>query len=276
MTSIEWTDVTDNPIRVDTGGHWCRKISSGCDNCYAERINKNPFFNGNKLRYEGKNPEMILDENMLLSWSRAKKPKRHFVGSMTDVFGEWVPDYFHAKMLDAMYKAGSNGQVFQILTKRPQIAAEAVFEFLKLRGFYSLPPNIWLGVSIENNFVMNKRSEQLSCIPCKRFWSLEPLLEKLENIQPFLEKHQIRWVIVGGESGHNSRPFCTDWARKIISECRAAKVAAFIKQFGSNPIEAVRNGKITDYKKLELISYKGGDCSEWSEDLQVREFPEGM
>src|SRR5262245_32417058 len=90
-TGIEWTDVTDNIIRAENGGWWCRKISPGCENCYAEQINLNPFFGGNKRPYRGAPPTLELREDIIESWARQKKSKKHFVASMTDIFGEWMP-----------------------------------------------------------------------------------------------------------------------------------------------------------------------------------------
>ncbi|MCC5638875.1 phage Gp37/Gp68 family protein [Nostoc sp. CHAB 5844] len=86
-TNIQWTDLTDNIIRAKDGGWWCRKISPGCANCYSEKLNQNTFFGGNKQPYSGQPPELILDTEIIRKWGFQKKPKKHFVASMTDVFG---------------------------------------------------------------------------------------------------------------------------------------------------------------------------------------------
>src|SRR5262245_55416460 len=117
-TNIEWTDVTDNIIVAEGGGWWCRRISPGCDHCYAEEINQNPFFGGNKLPYRGASPALKLREEIIGGWARQKKSKKHFVASMTDIFGEWVPREMVFKFLDGMLRAPR--QTFQLLTKRPQ------------------------------------------------------------------------------------------------------------------------------------------------------------
>lgn len=276
MSKIQWTDVTDNPLRVKGGGHWCQKISAGCQNCYAEKINLNRYFKGNLKPYSGKPPEIELDEKLIKSWARQRKPKRHFVCSMTDLFGEWVPLPFQIKTLEAMWNARSSGQVFQVLTKRPTIAKGAIESFMNDWDLPYVPDNIWLGVSIESQAWLS-RSKELAKIPCNRFWSCEPLLENLGQIGDRLTEDEIRWVIVGGESGKSriqTRPFHIEWGLSIIEQCKNNKIPVFMKQLGSQV------WKSTDiyppFEKLFLTDSKGGDWSEWSEDLQIREFPEGM
>ncbi len=78
-TAIQWTDITDNIIVVKNGGWWCKKISEGCVNCYAERLNDNDYFQGNHLPYTGNVPEMVLKTDLLVSWKRMRVPKKHFV-----------------------------------------------------------------------------------------------------------------------------------------------------------------------------------------------------
>ena len=74
------------------------------------------------------------------------------------------------------------------------------------------------------------------------------------------------WVIVGGESGPGARFFDVAWARSIIAQCREAGVPCFVKQLGARP-------RGTACRPLCLKSAKGGDPSEWSPELRVREFP---
>ena len=109
-----------------------------------------------------------------------------------------------------------------------------------------------------------------------RFLSIEPLLEDIGE----LDLTGIHQVIVGGESGPRARPFDIQWARDIIAQCKAANVAAFLKQVGSAPVSVAdrisHRGDTT--KRLRwcyryLTDKKGGDMSEWPEDVRVREFP---
>jgi hypothetical protein len=85
-------------------------------------------------------------------------------------------------------------------------------------------------------------------------------------------------VIVGGESGPGARPFDLAWARSIVQQCKAAGVACFVKQLGANPFvaEPDRDWSVgAPDGTFGLADRKGGDPSEWPEDLRVREFPVG-
>lgn len=127
MTSIEWTQMpgfkgeTWNPIRRKVGGefagHFCVKVDAGCKNCYAERTQ--PRF-GHPIRYGAQEldngVELYLCEKTLkqpLSW---RDPRMVFVCSMTDLYGDWVPDEWLAKIYAVMALAPRH--IFQVLTKR--------------------------------------------------------------------------------------------------------------------------------------------------------------
>jgi protein gp37 len=217
-TKIEWTDSTWNPLRArntETGkmGWFCEHMSSGCDFCYAEKMNVNTYF-GNGLPYKaGSLPklELFLDEKMLqkpLSW---RKPRKIFVCSMTDLFGRFVKDEQIDKIFAVM--ALSPQHTFQILTKRPErmrdycktlgrhhevdrvsIASKAI-EAARgtAKGFcYSLGqhgwhlPNVWLGTSCEDQKTADQRLPWLIETPAAVRWvSAEPLLSGLD-LRPWL------------------------------------------------------------------------------------------
>ena len=106
LSNIQWTDVTDNIIvAVDESGAqrgwWCQKISPGCAHCYAEDINDSDYFHGNHLPYSGSPPMLKLREDIIDGWARQRKTKKHFVMSMSDVFGAWVPRSWIFRFLDA-------------------------------------------------------------------------------------------------------------------------------------------------------------------------------
>lgn len=168
--------------------------------------------------------------------------------------------------------------------------------------------NVWLGVSVENQEAADERILHLLKIPAAvRFLSVEPLLESVD-LSPWLYSGHDRagmdrqylsplpgtdaaknwhakvdWVIVGGESGHDARPCQLDWIRSIRDQCEAAGVACFIKQLGACASDEV-NGiagrslavpeEASPLVSLRLRDPKGGDMSEWPDDLRVREFPE--
>lgn len=141
-TSIEWTDHSVNPIRarnVKTGavGHYCEKISSGCAHCYAARLQRRfqmPEFPG-KGRCEtlplltergtvqiNHEIEVWLDQNVLDSVHRRRKPTKFFWGDMTDLFGSWVPDGWLVRILMTIYQ--TPWHTHQLLTKRPERMAD--------------------------------------------------------------------------------------------------------------------------------------------------------
>lgn len=255
MTAIQWTDVTDNIIVAEGGGWWCRKISDGCKNCYAAKLNQSSYFGGNHLAYSGTPPPLKLRTEIIDAWKRQRTPKKHFVESMSDVFGEWVPRSWIWRYLDGMAQAPK--QTFQLLTKRAVVMYREVTAWLDAARGLTVPAHMWLGVSVENRATLD-RIGWLQIVPARtRFLSVEPLLEDLGA----LDLTGIHWVIVGGESGPCARPCNVEWIRSIVQQCKAAGVPVFCKQMGS--VWAKANGG----------DKKGGDISEWPLDLRIREFP---
>jgi protein gp37 len=112
---------------------------------------------------------------------------------------------------------------FQVLTKRHQ-RLKALSQQLKW------PPNVWMGVSVENQHWADERIPALIEVPAAvRFLSIEPLLKPV-NVSPFLD--ELEWVIVGGESGPKARPIQPEWVEQIRDDCSAAGVPFFFKQLG--------------------------------------------
>ena len=210
-SSIEWTDSTWNPV---TG---CTKVSQGCKHCYAQRfaerfrgIPGHPFEQGFDLRLWSDRLELPLQ------W---REPRRVFVNSMSDLYHEKIPVAFIRRVFATMGTARQH--TFQILTKRAKRLAE-------LGPTLSWRPNIWQGVSIENQDVA-WRADELRKVPADvRFLSLEPLLGPLDE----LNLSEIQWVIVGGESGPHARPMKKEWVRTLRDRCRREAVPFFFKQWG--------------------------------------------
>lgn len=285
-TAIEWTDVTDNIIAVDGGGWWCRKISPGCANCYAEKLNKNAFFGGNMANYTGAPPNLILRREILAGWARQRKPKKHFVASMTDVFGDWVPQEWIDEILTAMMLA--ERQTFQVLTKRPDVANERIRDFLGRKGITHLTANIWIGTSVENQECTDTRIPHLLSIPAKvRFLSCEPLLGSIEFSDVTKRSDAVRqlgrksldgihWVICGGESGPKARPMHPAWARSLRDQCQAVGVAFLFKQWGESAPRIVnppdKSSGTLEFPDKEIMTRVGKkaagrllDGREWNE-----------
>ena len=219
-TKIEWTDESWNPF---TG---CTKVSPGCKHCYAERFaerfrgvvqpdgTRHPFFTG----FDPEPRPERLDQPY--GW---RTPRRVFVNSMSDLFGDFVPDAVLARVFDVM--RASPQHTYQVLTKRAARMATWTAE----QRWSAPAPNVWLGVSVENVQHGLPRVELLrQTLAAVRFLSIEPLLEDL----PTLDLDGINWVIVGGESGPGARPMQARWVRRIRDECQRAGVAFFFKQWG--------------------------------------------
>ncbi len=325
MSSIEWTDETWNPVRG------CTRVSPGCENCYAERqahrqsgpggayeglTQKGPHYRKfgtvrfGSPRWTGKIrlvPE-LLDKP--LHW---RKPRRVFVNSMSDLFHEDVSDEFISRVLAVCAHAPQH--TFQILTKRADRMREFVHRWdqgerstMPLIGVKLPLPNVWLGVSCEDQKRFDERWELLKQTPATvRFLSLEPLLSRIDISAAVYARDRVtwdgrpgaphdhvdecHWVIVGGESGPGARPCHVEWIRDIVKQCREAQVPCFVKQLGAKPEMSLREwrrlpvgtekwtgheGVAHDDDALGIAtlgSRKGSDPSEWPEALRVREMP---
>jgi Bacteriophage protein gp37 len=208
---IEWTDATWNPV---TG---CSKVSAGCKNCYASRLAFRLRAMGSE-RYRNAF-EVTLHPDALELPKRWRSPKRIFVNSMSDLFHEKVPLSFIQEVFDVMRECSHH--TFQVLTKRSA-------RLRKLSDRIKWPPNVWMGVSVEDSQVLN-RVDDLRKVPAAvRFLSCEPLIGSIATI----DLEGIDWVIVGGESGIGARPMDPEWVREIFCACRNAKVPFFFKQWG--------------------------------------------
>lgn len=229
-SSIEWTESTWNPL---TG---CTKISPGCKHCYAERMAGRLQAMGQRNYVNGFN--LTLHEDALEIPLRWRKPQMIFVNSMSDLFHEDVPVDFIQRAFYVMTRA--RWHQFQILTKRAE-RLSAVSPLL------SWPPNIWMGVSIENADYL-WRIDHLRHTPAHlKFLSLEPLLGPLSEIN----LDGIDWVIVGGESGPGARPMREEWVVEIRDRCATASVPFFFKQWGG--VSKKRSGRLLEGKTWDAV-----------------------
>lgn len=228
-TTIEWTDYTWNPV---TG---CNKVSAGCKNCYAENVATR--FWGDRDFTEVQMHEDRLNE----AFKNAKRwqHKKVFVCSMSDLLHEKVSTGFIIRVFRRMESLSDT--IFQIVTKRIDrlLTDKVLLEQLKFT------PNIWIGVSCENQATADERIPLLLQIPAAvRFLSCEPLLGKIDIVKhlwypdpngsptDLIPMNLIHWVIAGGESGHKARPMHPDWARSLRDQCASANVPFFFKQWG--------------------------------------------
>lgn len=226
-SSIEWTELTWNPT---TG---CDKISAGCKFCYAEIMSRRLRAMGVEKYKDGF--EVRTHEAALQAPYGWKKPALVFVNSMSDLFHPDVPMKFIIRVFEVM--ADCPHLTFQVLTKRSDRLAEVA-------GLLDWTPNIWMGVSIEDNQVFD-RVRQLKKVPASvRFLSCEPLIGSLKGIP----LSGIDWVITGGESGTRPRPMEQEWVVELRDKCLKQDIPFFFKQWGG------RNKKAAG-RRLEGFTY---------------------
>lgn len=278
-SAIQWTQRTWNPWQG------CAKVSEGCANCYMFR---------DKRRY-GQDPETVVRSsaqtfNAPMKWQReaaaAGRTDLVFTCSWSDWFirdaDAWRPEAWE------IIKRCPN-LVFQILTKRHGRIAKGL-----PADWGTGYPNVWLGVSAEDQATWDARTRELREVPARvRFVSVEPMLGAIdptmragEHLPPCPQSEHNRgtwaslpcdcwphrlgigWVILGGESGgREARPTDPAWVRTFLAACSdgvAWTPRPFVKQLGS---VWAREHKARDSH--------GGDMAEWPADLRVREFPEG-
>ncbi len=273
-SAIEWTDATWNPVRG------CSRVSEGCRNCYAEIMSARfsgpglwgegfAHFVGGDHRWTGKVELIESQLELPLQW---RGSWRIFVNSTSDLFHEALDSWQIAQVFAVM--AVAQQHTFQVLTKRAdrmrdrlsseqfwdevnafgtELALESAdplnrrsddYRAIATDGSVDEPlPNVWLGVSVEDQAAADERIPLLLATPAAvRFLSCEPLLGPIDlfnirhgsdNDLPVLgTQWGPDWVIVGGESGPGARPMHPDWARSLRDQCAATGVPFFFKQWG--------------------------------------------
>lgn len=327
MTAIEWTDATWNPTRgcsrVSPGCDNCYAMSEARRHDHPggayeglTRVRKKD----GKVDWSGRVRSV---EAKLLEPLRWKKPHLVFVDSMSDLFHEQLSDDQIDRVFAVM--ALARRHTFQVLTKRAgrlpryfavdreqRIGAAALriarsvgidwdYEWRKWdretdAGSRPRPPrwplpNVWLGVSVEDQERAEERIPHLLATPAAvRFVSAEPLLGPLD-LSIYLYRgvteakpgdadyDALNWVIVGGENG--PRQCAVEWIRGVVRQCRAAGVACFVKQLGARYVDAVQGvGGARAHPDPLVVPHirrlrhrKGGDPAEWPKDLRVRQWP---
>lgn len=242
----EWWDHSINPVHIAQERRFaCAKISTGCKNCYAEKINKR-FFGGKNYKYNAK--DLFVVENKAFKKLPKKKPRIVFVQNMSDLFYERVRSY----TIDNVISLASSYPIhnFMFLTKR----AERLYDYLQIIKLKVLDiertydkidiskfnDNLWFGVTFCTQKEIDEKAEFLTKARCwNKYISLEPLLEPIVLPESLLK--EIKWIIIGGETGQNARQCNEDWVLEIIMQACANDIPVFFKKFG--------DGKTTVYEK---------------------------
>jgi protein gp37 len=273
-TGIEWTDATWNPV---TG---CTEVSPGCDHCYAKTFAER--WRGTPGHHFEQGFDVVLRPERLDQPLKWRKPRRIFVNSMSDLFHDAVPDEYIARVFAVMSVA--NWHTFQVLTKRhgrmrsllnsDDFREQVGWHATGLHPYWTADdagwpfPNVWLGVSVENQQWADIRIPHLTRTPAAvRFLSMEPLLGPVDlgdllhgtercrtcngsgsvpepggayqcpacgyDNRISMGRLNVDWVIVGGESGHGARPMHPDWVRSLRDQCVGARVPFLFKQWGA-------------------------------------------
>ena len=287
-SKVEWTDHTFNP--------WvgCTKISPGCDHCYAEGWAKRSGlvkWGGTRRRTSAAYWRQPLKWNA--EAQRTGVRARVFCASLADVFDNQVPEEWRADLF-ALIKR-TKALDWLLLTKRignvRRMTQSAAWGSGMHPGMHhSLPPNVWLGITVVNQEEADRDIPKLLWNNARvRFLSCEPLLGPVDltRLTATFENGTLHdfnclnsdygrgepahptvdWVIIGGESGHGARPFTLGWGKDIVRQCRTARVPVFVKQVGANPVN--REGERCPH----ILDRKGKVMEEWPEVLRVREFP---
>jgi len=268
--------------------HGCTKISAGCAHCYAARLSE-------RFPHGGNFGDVLPRESQLDKPLHWRRPRRVGVCFMSDLFHEKVPEEFLDKVFAVM--ALTPQHTYLLLTKRPErmraylctsgrvarvdVTAAAVTAGrsptdIDVEGFVrsvahdatynpTWPlPNVWLGVSVENQETADERIPLLLETPAAHRWlSVEPLLEAVD-LDPYIYSGEfpacghgvcdcnsemltlpgLDWVVVGGESGPKARECKVGWVAELVNQCVEASVPVYVKQ-GSGPRPGMQ-GRIPD------------------------------
>lgn len=244
-TEIGWTHAPGFVGRTLGPSTGCVKVSPGCKNCYAETFSER--FRGVVSR-NGKPHHFFDGFDPKLRPKRLAEPKKWrqrsmvFVNSMSDLFGDFVPDAYLDEVFVTMRETPQH--IYQVLTKR----ADRLVEFTQRNPWLAKAKHIWLGVSVEDRKYGLPRIDLLrEACAAVRFLSVEPLLEGLGRVN----LAGIDWVIVGGESGPKARAMEPAWAREVRDQCVTANVPFFFKQWGEFDSHGVRRKKRHSGRELD-------------------------
>lgn len=272
-TRIDWCDSTWNPV---TG---CK---GGCDYCYARSI-ANRFggwtTGGVKTTQNFFSDPPVLDSPLLLERKSGKvvkapypfaftptfhryrleeplkkqKGQNIFVGSMSDLFGRWVPTKWIVEVLDICRKAPQHNYLF--LTKFPE-------RYVELDHLALLPheENFWYGATITNANQMKRAADSIGQLrqEVRSFFSMEPLMEDVARSEAWEMSYNgayANWIIIGAMTGpgSESQQPCREWVERIVDDAK---------------------NELSPFYPIPVFM-KGNLRKVWGRDL-IQEFPEKL
>ena len=258
-TKIEWCDHTMN--------FWlgCTEVGPACDHCYARAMMDERYGRVKWGAGEDRIRTSAANWRQPFKWDRAARE----AGKISTVFCLSLGDIWDNEV-DPMWRR----QAFEVMEKTPNLLylllSKRIGNAVKMcNPFYGnpiLPDNTALGATMVNQEEWDRDLQKLKeaaamLQPRFTFASVEPMLGPIDARGALPD-----WVIVGGESGRDARPFDIDWARSILRQCRVAGVSTFMKQLGANPYSDGRAMHSNPKGKY-------GDPAEWPPELRIREFP---
>lgn len=238
-TSIEWVRNSDG----SAGMTWnpttgCDRVSAGCDNCYAlslaarlKAMGQAKYQLDGDPRTSGPGFGLTLHPGTIDAPRRWRTPRTVFVNSMSDLFHARVPLSFVQDVFTVIRETPQH--TYQVLTKRAR-------RLRRIGDQLDWPPNLWMGVSVENAAVLDRVDDLREVPAAVRFLSCEPLIGPLNGI----DLDRIHWVIAGGESGPDYRPVDPQWVRQLRDVCLADGTAFFFKQWGGRTAKS--GGRLLD------------------------------
>jgi len=208
-SNIDWTDYSWNPV---TG------CNHGCSYCYARNLAETRL---SHIYKDGFKPTFW--EDRLEDPGSIQRSRRVFVSSMGDLFGDWVPDIWISKIIEAVKEYSQH--TFYFLTKNPE-------RYLQ----FDFPSNAFLGItvdcsddtSIDYNKIVNITAEIKKSSDSKTFLSFEPLLGSPDYLKP-CGLDYIDWIIIGAQTGRNEKQPEMEWVLTILVEAHNRKIPIFIK-----------------------------------------------
>jgi len=272
-TKIQWCDSTVNPTMGCDG---CEIWGSQRKTCYAGTLHVR--FGGVTTGYAPTFEEVTLfpgrmDQSAgwpsMVGMERADKPwldrlpRLIFVSDMSDSMSATVPfEYLRDEIILNVRSGRGSRHQWLWLTKRPDRMAK-FSKWLSEQGI-EWPDNLWVGTSITSQATTSRTRHLLDVGGERtvRFLSVEPQVETVD-LRPWLPG--IDWVIQGGESGRNARPFDLAWATSLIEHCESLGVPFFLKQLGSYVVGPKG--------RLAFCDGHAGDWTEWPTALRVRQMP---
>jgi protein gp37 len=310
-TEIGWCDSTVNPT-TGCDGCELHVVGKGGP-CYAGILHEGRLAKSLPTLYSPTFTDVRLAPGRMAksaSWSdlrgkaRPNKPwldgmpRLIFVGDMGDIFSKDVPvEYLASELIETAEGKAGRRHCWLVLTKQPQRLAE----FAAWLGRW--PENVWVGTSVTSQTNASRAIKLLEVPAEVHFISAEPLLSGVvfnemrhqipgslgviigsilgntdgSSFSPRSRGKGLDWLIVGGESGPGARPCDLAWIRSIVRQCGESKTPCFVKQLGTKAIDSDRrisiDGPGSHAVAIDLADPKGGDWSEWPEDLRVRQMP---